>query len=289
MNRTDVPKYQDMLWPTLKVIERLGGSGTVAEIEEGVAGFMKLTEDVLSIEHTRGTRSSFEYRLAWARTYLKFVGAIGNSERGIWSLTEKGRSYANEAAIRNAAKNASEARRKKDSGEPRTPTKIDLATLEYSDTAEIAGWRDELLEKLKIMKPDAFERLCQRVLRESGFVEVEVLGRSGDEGIDGAGILKLGLLSFHVRFQCKRYKDAVGSGVIRDFRGAFVGRADKGLILTTGRFTADARKEATRDGAPPIDLIDGESFCDLLKALTLGVEIKMVEDVSVNTGFFDQF
>jgi restriction system protein len=153
------------------------------------------------------------------------------------------------------------------------------------DVAE-ASWRDQLLAALLSMKPDAFERLCQRVLRESGFTKVEVTGRSGDGGIDGTGVLRLNLLSFHVLFQSKRFRDSVGAPVVRDFRGAMVGRADKGLIMTTGTFTPEARRESTRDGAPAIDLIDGDALCDLLKKLKIGVAIRVVEEVEVDPGYF---
>ena len=136
------------------------------------------------------------------------------------------------------------------------------------------------------LKPDAFERLAQRIMRESGFVKVEVTGRSGDGGIDGVGVLRLALLSFQVYFQCKRYKGSVSASAIRDFRGAMVGRTDKGLFITTGTFTADAKREATRDGAPVIDLIDGEYLCDLLKSLKLGVATKMVEEVAIDPEWF---
>jgi restriction system protein len=128
------------------------------------------------------------------------------------------------------------------------------------------------------MTPAAFERLVQRLLRESGFVQVQVTGQSGDGGIDGQGIMRLGgLLSFHVIFQCKRWKGAVGAGQVRDFRGAMVGRADKGLLITTGAFTKEAVREATRDGAPAIDLVDGDQLVEMLKQLSLGVMTKKVE------------
>lgn len=147
-------------------------------------------------------------------------------------------------------------------------------------------WQNDLLGVLRSLTADAFERLCQRVLRESGFTKVEVTGRSGDGGIDGAGVLRVNLLSFHVRFQCKRYSGSVGAPEVRDFRGAMVGRADKGLFITTGRFTGDAEREAVRDGAPAIDLIDGMDLCDLLKDLRLGLATETVEVVKVNPGFF---
>jgi restriction system protein len=149
-----------------------------------------------------------------------------------------------------------------------------------------SDWKDRLLELLRGLPPDAFERLAQRMLREAGFVKVEVTGRSGDGGIDGIGVLRVNLLSFQVLFQCKRYQGSVSASAIRDFRGAMIGRSDKGLVITTGAFTSDARKEATRDGAPAIDLIDGDQLCDLLKDLQLGVQTAMVEQVSVQPEWF---
>lgn len=149
-------------------------------------------------------------------------------------------------------------------------------------------WKDELLAVLGAIAPDAFERLCQRLLREAGFSKVQVTGKTGDGGIDGVGVLKLNLLSFTVFFQCKRYKGSVGSGAIRDFRGAMMGRADKGLVITTGTFTSDARKEATRDGASAIDLVDGEDLAELLKKHALGIQTEMVEQVTIEPSFFHQ-
>ena len=97
-------------------------------------------------------------------------------------------------------------------------------------------------------------------------------------------MLRVNLISFQVLFQCKRWKGSVGAAVVRDFRGAMQGRAYKGLIITTGTFTTEARKEATRDGAPAIDLIDGESLCELLKDLRLGVTIREVrhEEITID-------
>ena len=93
-------------------------------------------------------------------------------------------------------------------------------------------------------------------------------------------------MSFHVLFQCKKYQGSVSSSAIRDFRGALIGRADKGLFVTTGSFTRDAVREATRDGATPIDLIDGDELADKLKELGLGIETEMVENVSVDEDWF---
>jgi restriction system protein len=154
--------------------------------------------------------------------------------------------------------------------------------------SEAETWRSKLHHILtKELTPEAFERLVRRMLRESGFVQVEVTGRTGDGGIDGKGIVRVGgLLSFHVLYQCKKYQASVSAGAIRDFRGALIGRADKGLFVTTGTFTRDAIREATRDGATPIDLMDGDQLADKLKELHLGIKTEMVESVDVDADWF---
>lgn len=191
------------------------------------------------------------YRLAWARTYLRKYGLLENSSRGVWALTEKAKGL--------ETVDPSEVLRfvraiDKHEGPKKRPS--DETARELS---EEEGWKDKLSDILTTkLSSSAFERLVQRILRESGFIQVEVTGRTGDGGIDGKGIARIhGFMSFHVLFQCKRYKGSVSASEIRDFRGAMVGRADKGLFITTGSFTPAAVKEATRDGAPPIDLVDG--------------------------------
>lgn len=144
-----------------------------------------------------------------------------------------------------------------------------------------------MLETLRGVNPAAFERLSQRLLREAGFIKVEVRGKTGDGGIDGVGVLRVNLVSFQIYFQCKRWKGSVGSKEIRDFRGALQGRADKGLFITTGTFTSQASEEATRDGAIAIDLIDGDRLCELLKQYDLGVSTRMIENVRIVSGWFD--
>lgn len=154
------------------------------------------------------------------------------------------------------------------------------------ESSSDGDWKEDLVSTLLGLQPDAFERLCQRILREKGFTKVEVTGRSGDGGIDGAGVLRVNLISFRVRFQCKRYKGSVPPREIRDFRGALAGRADKGLFITTGRFTSGAAQEAVRDGAAAIDLIDGMALCKLLKELKLGVTTELVESTDLVPEFF---
>jgi restriction system protein len=209
---------------------------------------------------------------------------MSNSSRGIWALTPEGRKV-REVDPAEVVRVVREQAARKQREYPEAVETESVGNEEVSEQA--THWREMLMETLLDMPPDAFERLCQRVLRESGFIQVEVTGRSGDGGIDGHGVIRLaGLLSFPVIFQCKRYRNTISAGTVRDFRGAMVGRADKGLIITTGSFTRDAGLEATRDGAPPIDLVDGEQLIAKLKDLGLGVSTKQVEVVEINREWF---
>ncbi len=279
------PTHIDLTWPTLLALKQLGGSGTIEEIFDKMVEIQQFPESIQQVPASRGNRSKLEYRAAWARSYLKLVGAVENSQVGVWSITPLGEAIAQEELLAKLkAVNRDYYQKRKEGKEAAVADQDDS---EESIVDELLDdWRAQLLNVLKAIDPSAFERLCQRVLRESGFTKVEVTGRSGDGGIDGVGVLRVNLLSFQVSFQCKRYAGSVGSGVVRDFRGAMIGRCDKGLIISTGSFTSEARKEATRDGAPAIDLIDGDELCDLLKRLKLGVETKLIEQVEVTPDWF---
>lgn len=287
VNADGVPKYPDLLNPTLTALHALGGSASIREIVNQVIEDMGLSAAIIQIPHGQTSRTELEYQLAWARTYLKNYGLIESSERGVWSLTTKGQEIqrVEPKEVIRFVQQSKPARKQAETKKDAIAEEIENSAEDPAD--ETASWREDLLDTLRNIPPDAFERLCQRLLRESGFIEVEVTGKSGDGGIDGHGIIRLaGLISFPVLFQCKRYSGSVSASVVRDFRGAMVGRAEKGLILTTGRFTIEAQREATRDGATPIDLIDGELLMDKMKELKLGVSAKMVEVVEVDKDWF---
>ncbi len=229
------------------------------------------------------------------------MGLVTNSSRGVWSLTDDGQQLVRELLERSEQERRKhvrelwraytvELRKAQREKEPRQQRgKPGEPTPEF-DSESGQTWKDHLLDAVMQMSPNGFERLAQRLLREAGFVSATVTGRSGDGGIDGLGIYRLSLVSFPVFYQCKRYKGSVGASKVRDFRGAMAGRGDKGLLITTGSFTGDAKAEATRDGAPPIDLIDGDRLCELLKEYELGVRttIRKVEDVTVEPSFFGE-
>ena len=273
-------QYDDLMNPVLQALRELGGSGTNEAINAKAAEIANVSSEELDILHnpSKGGITEVEYRLMWTRTYLKKYGLIENSTRGVWSLTPKG-SSTESVDKKEVVKVVRELMKK-----------LKEISIEGHETPdENIEWQEELLDLLSNMPPQSFERLIQRLLRESGFIQVQVTGRSGDGGIDGNGILRLGgLISFNVIFQCKRWQAPVGSSQVRDFRGAMVGRADKGLLITTSTFTKDAIKEAIRDGAPTIDLVDGDQLVEKLKQLSLGVQTKRVEieQVTIDNEWF---
>lgn len=277
-----IPTFDELMNPLLKALHALGGSGSNEEIYERVVADLGLPTEVLEELHRpdRSNQTEVEYRLGWAKTYLKKFGVINNSERGVWALVDSKNPIA-KIDSRKVVKDVREADRLAKS---ENDGKVEFG----SEGDAEASWRSQLHTILtQDLDPAAFERLTQRILREAGFIQVEVTGRSGDGGIDGKGILRIGgIMSFHVLFQCKKYQGVITASQIRDFRGALVGRADKGLFITTGTFSRDAIKEATRDGAPPIDLIDGDQLADKLKELRLGVKTEVVESVHVDKEFF---
>lgn len=276
-----VPTFDALLVPTVQALQTLGGSGTIEEIYEQVIQLLNLPDQILEIIHGNTSQSEVEYRLAWSRTYLKKYGLLENSARGVWSLTS--------TTITPDDLDPREVVRFVREVDKKNKASIDLPnqSTETTENLDESTWHQQLHEILLSLDPAAFERLAQRLLRESGFIQVQVTGKSGDGGIDGVGIARInGFLSFHVLFQCKRYQGSVTASQIRDFRGAMQGRTDKGLMITTGTFTRDAIKEATRDGAPPIDLIDGEQLVQRLKELGLGVKINLIESVDVDAEWF---
>lgn len=279
-----VPRKEDMYNPMLQALRELGGSGTIDEIAERVILILNVPDDIASVPHDPdySNVSELEYRLAWARTHLKNYGLLERSGRGVWSLRPDKHSVETVDPVE--VNRHSHSLSKKKSPTPDVMSELVVPGEAEDPESPAATWRQTLHKVLTSeLEPSAFERLAMRLLRESGFVHAEVTGRTGDGGIDGRGIARMaGVLSFHVVFQCKRYQGPVSAGHVRDFRGAMVGRADKGLLITTGRFTRDAVAEATREGAPPIDLIDGDRLADLLKDLKLGVRTEVVEQVTVD-------
>jgi restriction system protein len=273
--------------PLLDALRGLGGSGTPEEVTERIATDLSIPDEVQN-ELLPSGEPRYRNQVHWARFYLVKEGLVDSSERGVWSLTEKGRAttltpeQSREIFLKWVRIFQEQRRAKAVSTEPAAEQIAEEAAGGSPD------YRAAVIEFLNKLPPAGFERLSQRILREAGFIQVVVTGRSGDEGIDGYGTLQINpLVSFKVLFQCKKYRKSVSSSHVRDFRGAMAGRADKGIIVTTGTFTAEARREASRDGVVPIELIDGEKLVDMLAHLKLG--LKPVKAYEIDQSFFNEF
>ena len=282
--KTALSQFTRYIGPVVDAVRELGGSGRPDEVRAVVARRLHLSDADQSEPLPSGVQTRFENQVHWARFFLAKAGYIDSSQRGVWTLTEKGRLLGPvtpeeiRAIVRDVA---AQSRSRTGDGEAPEPGPSEIVPT-------VSDYREELASTLRSLPAAGFERFCQRLLRESGFQEVTVTGRSGDGGIDGIGILQINpLVSFKVLFQCKKYAGAVSPSHVRDFRGAMTGRADKGIIITTGSFTSEARKEAVRDGAPSIELVDGEKLAGMLERLELGLKPKQTYELQPT--FFDEY
>ena len=286
-----LPPYTDLLWPTVQAVIELGGSGVIEEIDSAVIARTGLSEAAQAVLHGDGPGTEIEYRLAWARTYLKGMGLLSNTRRGVWSVTERGRAV-RESEIKpmQVAYTAEKRRKRLVRNVAQGAQVVPLAAA--PEDPEL--WREPVLGAVADLPEDGFERLVTAVLRAAGFTTLTIPAPGGSHAperagqVEGTGVLRVSLLSFSVFFRFVRAPERAAADVVREFRAAMVGRGEKGLLVSTGSFTDDARAEAHRHGAPPIDLVDGEGLCDLLKEHGLGVRstVRTVEDVALVPAFF---
>lgn len=290
--RTKTKQSEFVRWfaPLLQALKDLGGSAAPREALERIAEIEKVPE-TLRNEILSSGQERFYNQVHWARQYLVWEGLIDSGKRGVWTLTPKGlvtqldatsareiflEQVRKRAAIKKPTTAASESVVDSDGKPEDTPQSDEDASLQ------------SFLSVVKGLSPNGFERLSMRLLREAGFERVSVTGRSNDGGIDGVGVLQLNdLVSFNVVFQCKKWEGSVPPKEIRDLRGAMAGRAEKGIFLTTSTFTSNARAEAERAGAVPIELVDGEKLFDMFKRYELGLKPRTVFDIDL--AFFEQF
>ena len=279
------PEFIRFFKPILQILKESGGSGTTSEVIDRAIELLQIPESEQEVTLKNG-QSRIRNQVQWSRLYLVRAAYLESSRRGVWSLTEKGAqtdlaTFDAYEVFQLVQKGLRAEKKKKELEEPFIDERDE-------SSAEAADYKSELLAVIKSLPPDGFERLCQRVLRESGFQEVTVTGKTGDGGIDGIGVLQVNpFVSFNVLFQCKRYQGSVTPSQVRDFRGAMAGRADKGIMMTTGTFTVEAKKEARRDGATPIELVSGEDLVKLFEELELGLLPR--KTFEIDRKFFDEF
>lgn len=287
-----ISEFATYMNPMITALKQLGGSARAEEVCSTIAEDLNLPDRLLDKTLKNGV-SRYENQVHWARFYLAKTGYIDSSKRGVWALTEKGQNVQefSEEQLREIIQEVqSKTAKPKTNKASVSPTLHETEEVDEQAPPDVSNlnYKEQLLVLLKSLAPAGFERVCQRLLREAGFEKVTVTGRSGDGGIDGHGVLQLNpFVSFQVLFQCKRYEGSVSSPQIRDFRGAMMGRAEKGIILTTGSFTSDAKREAMRDGVQPIELVDGEKLIEMFEKLELGVKPRTTYDI--DESFFEPF
>ena len=282
MTRKPRAEFAKWFGPVLDALRALGDSGRPREVSAQIAKTLNLSDEVLD-ETVPSGGNRFQNQVAWARQYLVWEGLLDSSKHGTWKLTEKGRNttlsddQAIEIASRWARIHAENRKRKSAALTPKPAT-------EESSPQETEESELDLIEILRGLSPVGFEKVCRELLRESGFENVEITGGSADNGIDGFGTLELNpFVSFKVLFQCKRYREgnSVSRSQVGDFRNAMIGRADKGIIITTSSFTHAAVQEANRDGAPQVELVDGEKLIEMFEKVELGLSKRTVYDVDL--------
>lgn len=288
--RTEFVKW---FGPLLDALRDLGDSGRPREVSDRIAKNLNLPEAVLDATLASGG-SKFHNQVAWARQYLVWEGFLDSSKHGTWKLTEKGRNAQiseDEAhAIFLKWVSVNQENRKNKESRSKTENEISAIVDEVSPEEAISNENLKLIDILRELSPEGFEKVCRELLRESGFENVEITGGSADGGIDGFGTLEINpFVSFKVMFQCKRYKEGntVSRAQVGDFRNAMIGRAEKGIIITTSTFSNAAILEANRDGAPKIELVDGTMLVKMFENVELGLTKRIVYDVDI--AFFEKY
>ncbi len=279
-----LPAHVQFFLPIVEALKKLGGSASPPELKDTLVEMLQIAEGELQETFKNGV-TRIDSQITWSKIYLVREGLLNVSDSNVLRLTEDGlkRHLTDDDVLAIFKRIHGAFVRKK--GKPEATT-----TPDEIQTEEETAHKGELLGILKSLSPEGFERLCQRLLRASGFKKVEVKGRSGDGGIDGEGILEINpLVSIKVIFQAKRYKDAVSPSQVRDFRGAMQGRAEKGIFITTGRFTHEAKNEAIREGVPPIELVDGDKLVQLFEQKSLGLKPKTITIYEIDSAFFEEY
>ena len=279
-------EFVQWMGPLLDGLRALGGSARPKEVSSWIARELHLPSAITEAALKSGG-GRFHNQVQWARQYLVWEGLLDDSKRGVWALSPRGWKVqlddnASQTLFRNRTKLNQSLRKQQ------TPDGV-LPAADTTDEPPPDEIKElDLLAILRGLPPYGFELICGRLLREHGFEEVEVTQRSRDGGIDGYGLLRLSpFVSLRVAFQAKRYKDVVSRSAVGEFRNALLGRAEKGVFITTGRFTTDAESEATRDGVVPIELIDGERLVELFQDAGIGVRPKTIYEI--DHAFFDEF
>jgi restriction system protein len=275
----------------LNALRQMGGSGAARDVIKSVALLGNVSAEEQEVKN-KGGALRFYNQVAWARQYLLWEGLLDSTKRGVWTLTSKGW----ETNLSTDSSRELFLKWVKFHAQTKSKTKDD-ATLQNKDaetTAPLSSdafkiqHREVLIELLQNLSADGFERLCRDLMLEMGLSSVVCVGKKGDGGIDGHGLLELNyIVTFRVAYQCKKYSSGVGPSEIREFQSAIRGKFDKGILFSTGYFTSAAEKQAAEPGNEFIELIDGERLMELLEKLEFGLTPKTVYDIDPT--FFEKY
>jgi restriction system protein len=282
-------EFVQYIVPILDVLKEKGGSATIREAFEYVAGKLNVSEEALADRHEKSGELVFNNRVRWAKQYLAWEGLVETSKQGVWSLTDKGwnsvLSYDDAYALvqkwvkikreLRLAKKQSKANKNVLAEEPN----------EYEEEGNVLA----LIDILRNVNPIGFEHLCGRLLREYDFEDIEITRRSNDGGIDGYAKLRINpFVNMSVFFQCKRYSGVVPIGDIRDFVGTLQinkRSVEKALFITTGSFSVNALEIAS--GMTELELIDGDKLVEMFEQAELGVTPRTVYEPDIT--FFEKY
>lgn len=300
MTQLKGPLFVQYFQPVIDALRELGSSARPKEVYQWIEERLDIPKSELE-GINKGGQSKFENKVHWARFYLAKAGLIDTEKRGIWILTEAGRNtnlthdaayelfrsihaqYKDGPNLEPISKSEKLNNSKNEDEETENSTTPDDKI--YLNQDEI---QQELVQTLRSLSDKGFEELCARILRHLDFEQVKVTGQTNDRGIDGEGFLRINrFVRTKVMFQCKRYSGTVGAEKIRDFRGAIQGRAERGILLTTGMFTRGALDEAARENATPIELVDIDDLIQLLVEEGLG--INQVKALQIERNFFKPY
>lgn len=304
-----IPDFQSLMYPLLSYLED-SQPHTLQEVMVAMATRFNLTEEELKIKVPSGQMGLFKNRIGWATSYLKNSGLIYYPQRGVYQLTETGRSvlaekidYINIAYLKKFegykkwqstfSQGVEEGKEQTGSAELSSRTPEEILGDTFNELNKNLAY--ELVEILKTKPPNYFEYFVLKLLTGMGYGGVEeknfeVVGQSGDNGIDGIIYQdKLGIERIYV--QAKRWKDnKVQSKDIRDFIGSLsLKGTNKGIFITTSEFTEDALATAKMNPQNRIILINGEQLAALAIEHNVGIQVKKNYIVKeIDDDFFEE-
>jgi restriction system protein len=305
-----VPDYQSVMLPLLQFAAQKETETSTSEAVEALAKELSLTEDDLKEMLPSGIQTTFFNRVGWASTYMKKAGLLEATRRGFYRITDRGMDLLKKQPKAINVKllkqypeflefqqlkgtrigdNVNDSKRTSDVS---TATPSEALEAAYENLRDELA--DELLARLKKTSPAFFERVVVELLVKMGYGGSradagKAIGRSGDGGIDG--IIKEDKLGLDVVYiQAKRWdNNPVGRPDVMQFAGALQAqRANKGIFITTSRFTDDARNYVSQIGSK-IVLIDGEQLTGLMIEHDVGVSTVSLYPVKkIDSDYFEE-